>query len=173
MLCWGHNSPGCVRCFAANFYYCLRLPIPRKAVLCSSCASHFCTLNHFSSLLVQNILILWLSLIYGQNKSSRRISLFYIHFHPSLLNRTVFATQNLHPLMIQNILLQRFSLFYSVFQFDIQAVCKVEQIKPNLQFVLYSFLHATTTSCLCAILSCVCALKPADEQSKLDPCRTN
>ena len=148
MLCWGHNSPGCVRCFAANFYYCLRLLIFREAVLCRSCASHFCTLNHFSSFLVQNILILWLSLIYGQNKSTRRISLFYIHFHPSLLNRTIFATQNLHPLMIQNILLQRFSLFYSFFKFDIQAVCNVEQIKHNLKFVLYSFCMQLQAVCV-------------------------
>ena len=27
MLCWGRNSPGVVCCFAANSFYCLRLPI--------------------------------------------------------------------------------------------------------------------------------------------------
>ena len=27
MLCWGHDSPGGVCCFAANSFYCLRLPI--------------------------------------------------------------------------------------------------------------------------------------------------
>ena len=71
--------------------------------------------------------------------------MFYIHFHPSLLNRTIFATEKFAP---SNDIEQRFRLFYSVFQFDIQAVCNVEQIKHNLKFVLYSFCMQLQAVCV-------------------------